>query len=221
MATFDKSKVICGANVEKAVIGKKYWFADRIGCLEKYVEGITPDDACILKQINNHSELSPFVNEKDFAWEFIYPYEEPEEVWYVYKVLSTENKYAMSTTVFCMPSEFEGTEEECKQWIKDHEVTPEEPPEESSEEESSEQRMTNLMLMEWISKRNGIFKYGDLCYTSKCFVEHELNDAVDENIVVRSWDSEEWVEPTYEVYLRDCKGVTQDDIDDVAYRDGC
>lgn len=90
-------------------------------------------------------------------------------------------------------------------------------------EEPSKQRMTKIQLMEWLAKGNGTSKYkGDVsCVNWTTCIEEVLNEEVDEDIVIRSWDSEEWIEPTYEIYLRDCKGVTQDDIDDVAYRDGC
>lgn len=75
-------------------------------------------------------------------------------------------------------------------------------------EEPPEQRMTNRQFMEWLAKRNGIFKHenNNICYIGKVCAEKELNDEVDEDIVIRTWDSEEWVEPTYEIYLRDCKG---------------
>lgn len=76
-------------------------------------------------------------------------------------------------------------------------------------EEPPKKRMTNRQLMEWIGKGNGISKhkeYHALCYSTRTCREHELNDEVDEDIVICTWDSEEWVEPTYEVYLRDCRG---------------
>lgn len=90
-------------------------------------------------------------------------------------------------------------------------------------EEPPKQRMSNRQFCEWYSRGNGQWKWKG---TSQCHIDYtyfETNDnkEVDDDIVIRSWDSEEWIEPTYEVYLRDCKGVTQEDIDDVAYRDGC
>ena len=77
-------------------------------------------------------------------------------------------------------------------------------------EESPKQRMTNIQLMEWISKRNGIFKYKNstacCCYTYYTSIESNLNEEVETNVVIRTWDSEEWVEPTVDIYERDCKG---------------
>lgn len=76
-------------------------------------------------------------------------------------------------------------------------------------EEPPKKRMTNRQLMEWIGKRNGMFKYekiGTLCYTAKSCREEELNDEIDESIVICSCDSEEWIEPTVDIYERDCKG---------------
>lgn len=76
-------------------------------------------------------------------------------------------------------------------------------------EEPAKQRMTNRMLVEWLAKGNGMFKYKNAtayCYTFDTHLESELNDEVAENIVIRSWDSEEWIEPTVDIYERDCKG---------------
>lgn len=76
-------------------------------------------------------------------------------------------------------------------------------------EEPPNQRMTNLQFMEWLAKHNGIYKYKNgngYCYTYKTYEECELNDEVDKYIVIRTWDSDEWVEPTVDIYERDCKG---------------
>lgn len=79
-------------------------------------------------------------------------------------------------------------------------------------EEPPKQRMTGIQLMEWLSKGNGLFKYNKgsvACYDYGEGVEEELNDEVDEDIVIRTWDSEEWIEPTVDIYERDCKGVNK------------
>lgn len=39
MAEFDESKVINALHTDKAVIGKKYWFADDLISLKEIVEG--------------------------------------------------------------------------------------------------------------------------------------------------------------------------------------
>lgn len=64
--------------------------------------------------------------------------------------------------------------------------------------------------MEWLCKGNGIFKYKRaIAYCNPYYtpLESELNEEVAENIVIRTWDSEEWVAPTVDIYERDCKGV--------------
>lgn len=76
-------------------------------------------------------------------------------------------------------------------------------------EEPPKQRMTNIQLMEWINKGNGMFKYwddSDTYYAYKSCKEKTLNNEVDKGTLIRSWDSEEWIEPTVDIYERDCKG---------------
>lgn len=75
-------------------------------------------------------------------------------------------------------------------------------------EEPPKQRMTHIQFMEWVNKGNGIFKYEDSssdCYASESCIEKDLNKEVSEAIRIRTWDSEEWVEPTIDIYERDCK----------------
>lgn len=91
-------------------------------------------------------------------------------------------------------------------------------------EEPQKKRMTNRQLTEWMSKGNGECKYlssESMGISNRYTYLGESNDECLLDIRIRPWDSDEWVEPTYDVYLKDCKGVTQDEIDDVAYRDGC
>lgn len=91
------------------------------------------------------------------------------------------------------------------------------------EESSKKKRMTNIQLMEWLSKGKGfLFEKENSCASiSLLCCTDELNDEVDNKIVIRPFGQNDFIEPTYEIYLRDCKGVTQEDIDDVAWRDGC
>lgn len=70
-----------------------------------------------------------------------------------------------------------------------------------------QQRMTNIQLMEWLAKGNGIFKYKEgscYCYTFEYRSDSELYKEVAENIIIRTWDNEEWVVPTVDIYKRDC-----------------
>ena len=78
-------------------------------------------------------------------------------------------------------------------------------------EEPPKKRMTNRQLAEWLAKGNGQYTTGGTIY-------HKLDytnwDNADENTLkegykIRSWDSEEWIEPTVDIYERDCKGVTK------------
>lgn len=78
-------------------------------------------------------------------------------------------------------------------------------------EEPPKKRMTNRQLSEWVTKGNGEFTPNALAgiYTEysyrKCVEDYE----VDKDIKIRFWDSEEWIEPTVDIYERDCKGVTK------------
>lgn len=74
--------------------------------------------------------------------------------------------------------------------------------------EEQNQRMTRIQFIEWVNKGNGIYKYrngSSNCYSYNSSLEEELNNELDEDIVIRTWDSEEWVEPTIDIYERDCK----------------
>lgn len=77
MAEFDESKVINVLHTDKAVIGKKYWFADHILSLKTVVEESIKDNN--LYKLTGIDEISHYCFESDneSEWEFIYPYEEP------------------------------------------------------------------------------------------------------------------------------------------------
>lgn len=73
--------------------------------------------------------------------------------------------------------------------------------------EEQKQRMTNIQLMEWLSKGNGVYKNrNDYVYTCFSEIVELLDEEVDKDIVIRTWDSEEWVVPLFSIYERDCKG---------------
>ena len=74
-------------------------------------------------------------------------------------------------------------------------------------EEPPKQRMTNRQLAEWLAKGNGEYRHVDDSYTYSYYVydnRYANNEVYDR--VIRPWDSEEWVEPTVDIYERDCKG---------------
>lgn len=74
-------------------------------------------------------------------------------------------------------------------------------------EEPPKQRMTPRMLSEWLVKGNGQWKHRQERLLCSVYTYFEDADELDKNIVIRPWDSEEWVEPTVDIYERDCKGV--------------
>lgn len=76
-------------------------------------------------------------------------------------------------------------------------------------EEPANQRMTRRQFAEWIAKSNGEYRYKGTSTLHRLAYSYSLeeeNEDVEKDIVIRSWDSEEWVEPTVDIYERDCKG---------------
>lgn len=77
-------------------------------------------------------------------------------------------------------------------------------------EEPPKKRMTNRQLAELLSKKFGQFKRTDIShhvhYCEWDYLADEENDEVPKNIAIRSWDSDEWVEPTVDIYEGYCKG---------------
>lgn len=75
-------------------------------------------------------------------------------------------------------------------------------------EEPPKQRMTNRQFVEWCSKGNGQWKWRDIsqCHTDYSYSETADNEEVNEDIHIRLWDSDIWIEPTIDIYERDCKG---------------
>lgn len=77
MTTFDKSKVISGANAEQAEVGKKYWCSNYIGYLKDYVKNDNYEHVNILASVQDiERENAPFIDTDGADWEFIYPYDE-------------------------------------------------------------------------------------------------------------------------------------------------
>lgn len=75
-------------------------------------------------------------------------------------------------------------------------------------EEPPKQRMTNRQLAEWLTKGNGEYTHSN---KTSAFVVFSYsigtgNQPVAGGFNIRTWDSEEWVEPTVDIYKRDCKG---------------
>lgn len=74
-------------------------------------------------------------------------------------------------------------------------------------EEPPKKRMTNRQIAEWLARGNGEYSRDtyDSAYAEYSYFKSERNNEVDSDMKIRSWDSEEWVEPTVDIYERDCK----------------
>lgn len=76
-------------------------------------------------------------------------------------------------------------------------------------EEPPMKRMTNRQLAEWLAKGNGEQTKSNFRYT---FILHEYykgneDEEVDEGYLIRPFGQTEWIEPTVDIYERDCRGV--------------
>lgn len=72
---------------------------------------------------------------------------------------------------------------------------------------SESKRMTYRMLGEWLAKKNGQYRSCETgSYADSLIYLRELdNEVLSEGYKVRRWGSDEWLEPTVEVYEKDCK----------------
>lgn len=75
-------------------------------------------------------------------------------------------------------------------------------------EEPPKQRMTNRQLAEWLAKGFGENKFvdGDFAYLYFAYEIDAASNEVSADNLIRPWGSDEWVEPTVDIYERDCKG---------------
>ena len=72
-------------------------------------------------------------------------------------------------------------------------------------EEPKSRRMNYRELAEWLAKGNGQYKGESNCkYTE---LQYLCADDLEVSTLykIRRWDSSEWIEPTYDVYEKDCK----------------
>lgn len=69
--------------------------------------------------------------------------------------------------------------------------------------------MTNRQLAEWIARGNGLWRHdpsnSGVVYNYYWFLEKDMGAEISNNIVIMPNDSNEWVEPTLDIYERDCK----------------
>ena len=76
-------------------------------------------------------------------------------------------------------------------------------------EEEKPALMTNRQLAEWVGKGNGEWSAVMLGGTRSDFgyIKGKEDLEVNSDFLIRPWGSDEWVEPTVDIYERDCKGV--------------
>lgn len=69
-------------------------------------------------------------------------------------------------------------------------------------------RMTNRQLAEWLSRGFGSWKMrrSPTVCMDMSYPTFEENISVPNDILIRPWGSDDWVEPTVDIYERDCKG---------------
>ena len=75
-------------------------------------------------------------------------------------------------------------------------------------EEEKPKRMTNRQLAEWLSRGFGSWKTrrNPTVYMDISYPIFEENTPVSDSLHIRPWGSDDWVEPTVDIYERDCKG---------------
>lgn len=68
-------------------------------------------------------------------------------------------------------------------------------------------RMTNRQLAEWCAMAKGLVKYGTVGIVRHYyfFHEYEIDNEVPDNVFVMPKGTTDWVEPTVDIYERDCK----------------
>ena len=67
--------------------------------------------------------------------------------------------------------------------------------------------MTFRMYAEWLAKGNGQGKTFTVASTQFAYDSIEIKDEkeIPEEYKIRRWGSDEWIEPTVDVYEADCK----------------
>lgn len=75
-------------------------------------------------------------------------------------------------------------------------------------EEPPNKGMTYRQLAEWCAKGFGEYTHKDYenAYTNFSYDKEYEDLELIEGYYIRTWDSEEWIEPTVDIYERDCKG---------------
>lgn len=68
-------------------------------------------------------------------------------------------------------------------------------------------RMTYRQLAEWLAKGNGQCKTSDVAVTHLGYdnIDEKDNRELPDEYKIRPWGSDEWIEPTFDVYSEDCE----------------
>lgn len=75
-------------------------------------------------------------------------------------------------------------------------------------EEEKPKRMTRRQLAEWCSMGKGLVSYCTVGVVSHYywFYAHEIDEEVSDEIAIMPKGTNGWIEPTVDIYERDCKG---------------
>lgn len=97
---------------------------------------------------------------------------------------------------------FQGTKEECEAWIG------------LLNKRSPQKRMTYRQLAEWLAKGNGEYrpnKTGGMAYTMSEYRYDCPEAVIPEDYNIRHWGSDDWLEPTVDIFIKDCRPVETND----------
>ena len=77
-------------------------------------------------------------------------------------------------------------------------------------EEEKPVRMTNRQFMRWVRSNLGEVKDGrGIICNSITYQQGFEDEPIREDVRIRYWESDTWLIPTYDIYERDCKGVSK------------
>lgn len=181
MELFDKRFVIFVW--DDGLQGKEGFFADFIDQLRNNVNN--NEWTNIVSK--SDTDRLPF-HERDCNWQFFYY--DPN---YKCKLAYSEGKQIQIL--------YKGDWIDCydPEWVDDVEyrIKPEEP---------KSRRMTYRELAEWLAKGNGQAKAGRCAITQLIYSNFDKIDNMEipEEYKIRRWNSNEWIEPTYDIYIADC-----------------
>lgn len=198
MELFDSKYVHC--TWDESLKGKKVFYSDFIQCIKEEVNGHKIDARGICEAYNPDNIDNPFIihsiKGNVHTWAYVY-YDPNYEVKKAYvegkKIQFRYESNGWIDYVFqdaCW-------DDEGREWrVK---------PEEEKPEEEKPKRMTYRQLAEWLAKGNGQ-QSSTKCsirFTFQEVVKADENKEVPEDYVIRRWGSDEWIEPTVDVYKAD------------------